>query len=180
VNENRYIRFINSCINGKEDEIRELWGDLFDEIYCLLQKPEIKSRLLNLKSENRLQKSKCSNDPTPSSKKVKASTKNRVQQGSESNKIRKLKKQKQANKLQYKIKSREYIHHEKSINQIRDIFWKSVERAKQEEEARKKLRIKNVQPIRQVHLVYTFDDSSTFEDVMDERRAEGKGYGGSK
>ncbi|OYE02499.1 hypothetical protein [Nostoc sp. 'Peltigera membranacea cyanobiont' 232] len=174
------IRFINSCIHGKEDEIREVWGDLFDEIYCLLQKPEIKSRLLNLKSENSLRKSKCSNNLTASSKKIKASTKNRVQPGSESNKTRKLKKQKQANKLQSKIKNREYIPHEKSINQIRDIFWKSVERAKQEEEARKKLRIKKVQPIREVPPGYTFDESSTFEDVMDERRAEGKGYGGSK
>jgi hypothetical protein len=174
------VRFINSCIKGKEDEIREVWGDLFDEIYCLLQNPEIKSRLLNLKSENSLRKSKCSNNLTASSKKVKTSTKNRVRSGSERNKTRNLKKQKQANKLQSKTKNREYIPHEKSINQIRDIFWKSVERAKQEEETRKKLRIKKVQPIRKVPPVYTFYESSTFEDVMDERRAEGKGYGGSK
>lgn len=36
------------------------------------------------------------------------------------------------------------------------------------------------QPSRKDNSSHIFDEASIFEDIMDERRAEGKGYGGSK
>lgn len=36
------------------------------------------------------------------------------------------------------------------------------------------------QPSRKNNSSPIFDEASIFEDIMDERRAEGKGYGGSK
>lgn len=39
------IRFIKSCIGGQEEDVRLTWGDLFDEVYNLLENPEIKLRL---------------------------------------------------------------------------------------------------------------------------------------
>jgi hypothetical protein len=133
------IRFINACINGQQDKIKEVWGDLFDEVYCLLQKPEIKLRL----------------------------EKEQIQLIREKRSLKKRKNQED------KIP-------EKSIEERREIFWRSIAREKQKDEARKKLRDQNVQPIREVPPMYRFDRSSIFEDIMDERRAEGKGYGGSK
>jgi hypothetical protein len=177
------IRFINGCINGKQDKIREIWGDIFDEIYCLLQKPEIKLRLEEEQRELEIsrQKRKLEKQKSVSNlKKIETSKKSRVPQHSASNKNSKEKKQKKANKLQSKRKNQGYTILPKSIEQIREIFWRSVALAKEEEEARKKLRRQNVQPIREVSPVHTFDESSIFEDIMDERRAEGKGYGGSK
>lgn len=188
------IRFINGCINGQQDENREIWGDLFDEIYYLLQKPEIKLRFekeqkenqlirqkrilkkqklsSNLKSKNSSQNKKCSNNLTTGSKKVEPSKKNRVEQRSGSNKNSKSKNSKQAKKLQLKRKNKKNEAPKKTIEQIREIRWKLLTLANQEYEPRKKSRIQYVQPLGEV--------SSTFKDVMDERRAEGKGYGGSK
>jgi len=191
------IRFINTCINGQQDKIKEVWGDLFDEVYCLLQKPEIKLRLekeqieiqlirekrsldkrkslSNLESKTNPQNSKSSKNSSASSKQVKTVNKTGVQQSLLGNSNSRGTKQKQA-----KRKNQEDKIQEKTIEQIREIFWRSVARAKQEEEARKKLRDQNVQAIREIPPMCRFGNSSTFEDIMDERRAEGKGYGGSK
>ncbi|AFY43946.1 hypothetical protein [Nostoc sp. PCC 7107] len=201
------IRYINGCINGQQDEIREIWGDLFDELYCLLQQPEIKLRLeqeqrelqnirqnkkirkqksdkqkslSNVQSKTNLKNQKAKNNFTNSSKKVDARKKYRINQPLIINKNSQEKKQKQEYKFQFKKKNQVCISYEKSPEQIRKIFWISVARAKQQEENRKKMKKQNIQPIQEVAPLYTFDDSSIFEDIMDERRAEGKGYGGSK
>lgn len=39
------IRYINECLVGKEEFLREQYGSIFDEIYVFLETPEIKSRL---------------------------------------------------------------------------------------------------------------------------------------
>ncbi|MEH2291994.1 hypothetical protein [Nostoc sp.] len=196
------IRFINGCLNGKQDEVREVWGDLFDEIYSLLQKPEIKLRLekeerklqlirqkkklekqkllANIQSKNNSPNKHFSNNLTASPKKVEKIKKNRRRKHSASNRNSPDKKQKQTKKLQYTIINRNDQIRAKSREEMLEIYRTSVALAKQEDEARKKSRRQNVQPIREASPKYTFDDSSIFEDIMDERRAEGKGYGGSK
>jgi hypothetical protein len=196
------IRFINACINGQQDKIKEVWGDLFDEVYCLLQKPEIKLRLekeqmeiqlirekrsldkrkslSNLESKTGSQNSKSSKNSSASSKQVKTVNKTGVQQSLLGSSNSRGTKQKRAKQKQSKRKNQEDKIPEKSIEEIREIFWRSIAREKQKDEARKKLRDQNVQPIREVPPMYPFDDSSSFDDIMDERRAEGKGYGGSK
>ncbi|MEA5514950.1 hypothetical protein [Nodularia sp. UHCC 0506] len=215
------IRVINSCIGGKQEDIRSIWGDLFDEVYKLLENPAIKSRLDNEKKEIeklRIQKLSEKNNNQKlqnsviSSSKIK--TKTRPSQFKSSN-IKKRKKgiitkingeyieQKSIakinssdlnvdntlnpdNTLKQKTKKRSknngsYIE-EKSIQELRKIFWSSVAQAKQNEQAIKIINKdrKIIKPVNKFPPICRFDDSSIFEAIMDEKRAEGKGYGGSK
>ncbi|MBE9051017.1 hypothetical protein IQ243_11425 [Nostocales cyanobacterium LEGE 11386] len=110
------IRYINGCINGQKDKIREDWGDIFDEIYCLLQQPEIKLRLekeqreiqiirqnrkiekqkslSNIQLKNNLQNKIIKTKLTASPRKNYNKKKNRINQHLISNKNSKNKKQK--------------------------------------------------------------------------------------
>lgn len=102
-----------------------------------------------------------------------------------SNRNSKKRNSKQAKKLQLKR-----IALKRQIEQILENNWTYLTIAKQEYEARKellrqyearkKIIRQNFQPILEVDTKYTFDDYPIFEDIMDEQKAEGKGYGGSK
>lgn len=199
------IRIIDSCIGGQQESVRADWGNLFDEVYCLLEQPEIKSRLEKEKKEIQLIREKRKHDKQnyilvaktikeaqtktsstnlkvqlKSSKKADKPEKNQVQRRLPIKKRSKIKKQKQAERLQSGQKNKEKTIQEQSIKQLRETFWRSVERAKLEEQVRKKVKRQSVQPNCKVSPTYIYDESSIFEDIMDERRAEGKGYGGAK
>jgi hypothetical protein len=68
-NFNRILQ-INSYLNGKKDDVRAGMGNRFDEIYALLETPEIKSRLekkkkiaKSIKVNKKHKKQKCSSKP---------------------------------------------------------------------------------------------------------------------
>ena len=174
------IRVINSRIGKKKDDIISIWGNLFDEVYELLEKPEIKSRLEDEKKEReKIKINKIAEKKAKSStSKQKTKKTSRLDLTKKQKTKNKNKKQKINNKKQ--ITKNNNISEEKSIGEIRKIFWISVAQAKQNEQVRKELQ-KNraiIEPIKTP--ICRFDDSSMFEDIMDERRAEGKGYGGAK
>lgn len=208
------IRVINSCIGGQKENLRSTWGDLFDEIYKLLEKPEIKSRLDNENKEIqklRIQKKseKKSNQELKnsiiSSSKIKLDIRSSKLKSGNSQKrkkgiitkingeyieeknIRNTKKSGSSVGNEKKRKTKKTRQHieEKSIQELREIFWRSVAQAKQDEQDRNIIN-KNrqiIQPIKKLKKsppIYNFDDSSIFEDIMDEQRAEGKGYSGAK
>ena len=56
------IRIINGCIGGRQESVKAVWEDIFDEIYKLLEQPVIKSRLEQEKREVELLREKRKND----------------------------------------------------------------------------------------------------------------------
>lgn len=63
---------------------------------------------------------------------------------------------------------------------MRKLLGRLAAQAKQEEQGRKKEKEQSLDLMSKSVSRYIYDDSSILEDIMDEQRAEGKGYGGSK
>lgn len=199
------IRIIDSCISGQQESVKAVWGNLFNEVYYLLEQPEIRARLEKEEKEIQLIREKRKHDkqnlvsaaksrneaqtkipsknnklPLKRRKKADKSKKNQNQRSLLTSRHSRSKKQTQVEQLQLEQRNQVHKNQEPSIEQLREIFWRSVVRAKKEEQARKKVKRQSVQLNCKVSPTSIFDNSSVFKDIMDEQRAEGKGYGGAK
>jgi|GEM_PF-4143323 len=175
------IRLINRYIGVNRNNVRITWGDLFDEVYKFLDQPEIK---LVLDEEDRAIKER--------RKKRKGLVEKQRKELVEKQRKELVEKQrKELAEKQRKELAKAKRKHRKKLSKA-----KKEERKKNFLESIQKLRksklysndtpchewipLRNLQPIPQRHLTCFFDDESIFDDIMDERRAEGKGYSGAK
>ncbi|MBE9232365.1 hypothetical protein IQ231_11900 [Cuspidothrix issatschenkoi LEGE 03284] len=206
------ILCLNAYLKGKKDDVRLEYGNLLDEIYCLLEKPEVISKIeeeknkikIPIKHENldncvlitqletksreleRLEVIKIIKQKPlekigtpPSNYNTKKTNNHQLKSGSSNNKqTKKHRKNKKSSKSSQKQKSS--YSQTKSKKHKKQSAWKIRQFQMEEEMRNKERKIRTKKNEQNLSPNTFFDDSSIFEDIMDERRAEGKGYSGSK
>ncbi|MEI6330189.1 MAG: hypothetical protein WCP16_13215 [Pseudanabaena sp. ELA645] len=190
-----YLKIIDKCIGSKTEFVQGRLGRVFGEIYALLDNPEIKIVLKNglhrieqhqQKTYNKKAQKFIEDDIWGNFAEDVLSHLNDLDEpknegDSKTSKHISRKKSKSAKVKPNKQKDNQNIEEairRQKLEELREIFLASVIRAKQEE----KENISNINYgiISDIPIFSQGDDRSTFKDIMDEVRAEGKGYGGSK
>lgn len=190
-----YLKIIDKYIGSKTEFVQGRLGRVFGEIYALLDNPEIKTVLKN--GLHRIEQHQQKNYNKKSQKVIKDKVwgnfaedvlshlndldKPKNEGGAKTSRYISRKKSKapkvKPNKQQDNQNIEAAIRRQK-LEELREIFLASVIRAKQEE--RENIGNINYGIISDIPIFSQGDDRSTFKDIMDEVRAEGKGYGGSK
>jgi len=161
------IRLLNRYIGVNQNDVRITWGDLFDEVYKLLEQPEIK---LVLDEEDRVIKERKKQRKELAEKQRKELAENKRKELAE-NKRKELaenkRKRKELSKANKEERKKRYLENIQTLKRSK-LYSNDTPY------------YRNLQPIRQCNLTCFFDNESIFDDIMDERRAEGKGYSGAK